>query len=105
MSSTPTHIVSGSAMLPKGTGVSEDRKYISVVWEVDWEKGIILNAEFNTLTSLLGGWLAKLLKGYDLGQGIDPLFNQIEERCHIVSQRAFIKALEAAYQRYMDLRN
>jgi len=72
--------------------------------EIDIEKETIVRASFMTLLPHTGEFLASIAEGYDLRRGIDPLVQEMEKRAHVSSIRAFTKAVEIAYQKYMDYR-
>jgi len=99
-----TYLFSGHAQLPKGIPKREYLQRTTALLEVDIEKQVIVRAEFITVLPLTNDFLADLAEGYDLHQGIGPLVREMEERSHISSIRAFIKAVEIAYQRYEEFR-
>jgi|GEM_PF-4022851 len=70
--------------------------------EIDMEKETIVRASFMTVLPHTGEFLSAISAGYNLSQGIRPLLQELEERAHIASIRAITKAVEIAYQKYLD---
>lgn len=97
-----THLFSGHAQLPKGIPMRDHLQRTTALLEVDLEKHIIVKASFITVLPHTGDFLSSIVEGYNLSRGIEPLIKEIEERAHICSIRAFCKAIEIAYERYLE---
>lgn len=97
-----TVIVTGYAKAPQGTSMYEMYKHAGIVLEVDLIEHKIVNAEFTFITELTQNFFRKLLIGYCLADGIEPLIERIQNYYFAPSQQAIIVALQAAIQRYWD---
>jgi len=100
-----TVLVTGYSKAPKGTAMHEKYKYTGIVLEIHKETDIILDVEFTFVTDLARNYLKRLLKGYDMKTGIEPLVDLIKEHYLAPSQQSVIVALKVAYQRYRDSKN
>ena len=97
-----TVIVTGYAKAPQGTSMYEMYKHAGIVLEADLTEHKIVNAEFTFITELTQNFFRKLLIGYCLADGIEPLIERIQNYYFAPSQQAIIVALQAAIQRYWD---
>lgn len=97
-----TVLVTGYAKAPQGTAMYEKNKYAGVVLEIHRETDVILDAEFTFVTKLAQDYFRRLVVGYDLKQGIEPLLQRIMEHYFAPSQQSVLVALKVAYQRYYD---
>lgn len=96
----PHVLVSGHGQLPQGMAIYEQYKSITVLLEIDPETDEIKDCAFTVLTPLTNRFMSGLIVGYSLRAGIDPLLDVIRERVLLNSQKAMIKALQAAYDKY-----
>lgn len=99
-----TYLFSGHAQLPKGIPMHEHLQRTTAILEIDIEHEVIVRASFMTVHPHTNDFLSNLAKGYDLRQGIQPLLREMEERAHLSSIHAFMKATEIAYQKYLEFR-
>lgn len=97
-----TYLFSGHAQLPKGIPKREQLQMTTALLEINVDTQIIIRASFMTVLPLTNDFLSSIVEGYDLNKGIEPLLAEIEERGHITSIRAFVKAIEIAYQKYEE---
>lgn len=104
MSSEQTILVSGYAQAPKGTPMYEVHKWAGVVLEIDVSSNRIVAAECLLLTSLARDFCARLLVGYDLSAGLDPLIELMTARLQTPSRDSIVVAVRTAVQRYMEFR-
>jgi hypothetical protein len=95
-----TIIVSGYATVPKGSTMYELNKTTGVVLEIDPVSDTIVNADFPFVTDLAKNFIARIMRGYNMTQGIEPLIEEIYHHFYTPSTDAFIKSLRTAYQRY-----
>lgn len=95
-------IVTGYAKAPQGTSMYEMFKHAGIVLEVDQKEHKIVGAEFTFVTDLTKKHFQKLLLGYCLEGGVEPLVEKIQKFYFAPSQQAIIVALQAAVQRYWD---
>lgn len=97
-----TALVTGYAKAPQGTSMYEIYKHAGIVLEVDLQTHKIVGAEFTFVAELSKAFFQRLLIGYDLSKGIDPLIDRIRKHYFAPSQQAVIVALQSAVQRYWD---
>lgn len=72
-------IFSAYAKLPAGITAYEVHKVIGVVVEIDMHTGRILQAECTLATKLASDFIAKMLVGYNMNDGLDELNAMIEK--------------------------
>ncbi len=97
-----TALVTGYAKAPQGTSMYEVYKHAGIVLEIDLETHTIVEAEFTFVTELTKNFFKRLLIGYRLDKGLEPLIKRIQEHYFAPSQQAIIVALQSAVQRYWD---
>lgn len=100
-----TVIVTGYAKAPQGTSMHELYKHAGIVLEINHRSHTIEKADFTFVTGLTKGFFEKILIGYCLKDGIDPLVQTIKDHYFAPSQQAIIVALQSAVQRYWDHTN
>lgn len=97
-----TILVTGYAPAPKGSSMYEAYKTAGVVLEIDPKNQRLVRAEFTFVTDLAKDYVSRLVNGYDLSQGIEPLIERIQMHYFTPSTDAVIMALRVAYQRYQQ---
>ncbi|MCL6516330.1 DUF3870 domain-containing protein [Alicyclobacillus sp.] len=97
-----TILVTGYAPAPKGSSMYEAYKTAGVVLEINPETNILVRAEFTFVTDLAKDYVSRLVNGYDLSKGIEPLVERIQMHYFTPSTEAVIMALRVAYQRYQQ---
>ncbi|WP_240338317.1 DUF3870 domain-containing protein [Peribacillus alkalitolerans] len=97
-----TVIVTGYAKAPQGTSMYELYKHAGIVLEINHQTHRIVKADFTFVTGLTKDFFERILIGYCLNEGLDPLIQTIKEHYFAPSQQAIIVALQAAVQRYWD---
>jgi Domain of unknown function (DUF3870) len=97
-----TILVTGYAPAPKGSSMYEAYKTAGVVLEIDPKRNILVQAEFIFVTDLAKDYVSRLVQGYDLSQGIEPLVERIQMHYFTPSTDSVIMALRVAYQRYQQ---
>jgi hypothetical protein len=105
MEQLKTVLITGYAKAPQGTSMYEVYKHAGIVLEVDFETHTIVDVEFTFIANLTKSFFERLLVGYELQNGIEPLIKRIEEHYFAPSQQAIIVALQSAVQRYWDYIN
>lgn len=95
-------VITGFAQLPQGTTLYEAYKIIGVVWVVDTDTSRVIDVSFTFVAELTNRFLSHLVRGYDLGQGLEPLLATIRRRCKMTSAGAVIQAIRSCYDRYLD---
>lgn len=99
-----TYLFSGNTLVPKDFPMREQIQRTIAMLEIDPEKEIIVKASFYTLIPHTNDFLSAIAAGYDLRQGIEPLLEEMVDRAHLPPVRAWTKAVEIAYQKYLDFR-
>jgi len=97
-----TVMVSGFSQLPKGTTLYERYKVVGVVFVIDLDTSQIVDAAFTFVESLTSRFLVSIVKGYYLNQGLDPLLEEVRQRCKLPSSGAVLQAIRACYNRYIE---
>ncbi len=100
-----TVLVTGYAPSPQGTAMHSLYKYAGVVLEIDRNSDVIINAEFTFVTCLARDFIARVIQGYDLNDGLEGLFIRIRKRYWAPSTEAVNACVKAAVQRYFDVKN
>jgi hypothetical protein len=95
-----TALVTGYSKSPQGTSMYEVYKHAGLVLEIDLDTNKIVDVEFTFIADLTKDFFKRLIVGYDLEQGLDPLIRRIKQYYFAPSQQAIIVALESAVQRY-----
>ena len=83
-------IFSAYAKLPAGITAYEVHKVIGVVVEIDMHTGRILQAECTLATKLASDFIAKMLVGYNMNDGLDELNAMIEKHYQASAKKAFL---------------
>jgi len=97
-------IISGHAVAPQGTVLYETKKLITVVLEIDWESGEVLDAETTFMTSLANNFFRQLIVGKNLVEDYHKIKELIQRNMHVDTKRALLKALSVIHERYNMLR-
>lgn len=95
-------LVTGYAQAPRGACEADQSGSIGVALEIDPATDMITDAEFMTVSDLVGRFCRDLVVGYSLSQGIDPLLHKLSKVLLVPSQQAFLMALRSAAQRYWE---
>lgn len=97
-----TVIVTGYAKAPQGTSMYELYKHAGIVLEINFHDHTIEKADFTFVTGLTKDFFERILIGYCLNDGVEPLIKKVKDHYFAPSQQAIIVALQAAVQRYWD---
>jgi len=96
-------IVSGHAIAPKGTVLYERNKLITVALEIEWETGIVLNAETTFITSVCNEFIKKLIIGKSILTDYDYVRKEIINNFNVDSKKSLLKALSIVLERFQQL--
>lgn len=96
-------IVSGHAIAPKGTVLYERNKLVTVALEIDWETGIVLNAETTFITSICNDFIKRLIIGKSILTDYDYVRKEINDNFNVDSKKSLIKALSIVLERFQQL--
>jgi len=100
-----TQVFSGHAQIPTGLDLYENYKYLTILVEVDGETGEIVNCSVPIYCKLHNDFLADIFIGKSLSSDINLIIKEIGERCHTVSNRALITAIQMLHNRYTMIVN
>lgn len=98
-------VFSAYAKLPTGITAYEAHKVIGVVVEVDMHTGEILNAECTLATKVARDFIAKMLIGYNLNDGIQALNAQIEKHYQASAKKAVLTAVRMLDDKFISFKN
>ena len=96
-------VITGHAIAPQGTVMFETKKLITVALEIEWETGIILNAESTFMTNLCNQFFREIVIGKNFTEDYEQIKEQVVRDIHIDSKKALLKALSVANERYKSL--
>ncbi|WP_020676144.1 DUF3870 domain-containing protein [Geopsychrobacter electrodiphilus] len=99
-----TILVTGYAPSPQGTAMNSIYKYVGVILEIDPQTDRIINAEFTFVTSLARDFIARVIQGYHLKDGVEGLCQKIRTRYLAPSTEAVNACVKVAVQRYFDMK-
>lgn len=102
MANNNTVLITGSAQLPRGTTLSEQYKTLTAVLVINVDTEVIEDAEFTFITDLTNYYVASLVRGYDLKNGVNQLIDVLRSRLLIPSQGAIIQCIRSAWDRYKE---
>lgn len=97
-----TILVTSYAKVPQKTAMDEQYKFAGIILEIDVNNNRIVNAEFTFVTSLAKDFIARILIGYDLSNGVEDLINEVERRFVGPSVHSVIVGIKSAYNRYLE---
>jgi hypothetical protein len=89
-----------------GEGLTAEKLYgvLTIGLEVDMENGNILEADCTLSTEVAKKFFSKIVKGYSLENGIEPLLRNLNERYHGDVGRALGAALKNIFREYQDIK-
>lgn len=102
MGELDTVLVTGYSKAPQGTAMYEVYKHTGIVLEIHKQTHVIENVEFVFIAGLTKRYFEKLMIGYCLNDGVEPLIERIKNHYIAPSQQSVIVALQSAIQRYWD---
>ncbi|MBD1382306.1 DUF3870 domain-containing protein [Bacillus sp. IB182487] len=80
----------------------EAYKTTGVILEINPNTHTIIRCEYIFLTELGKDFISRLITGYDLSKGIEPLIERVQTHCFTASNDSIVMALRIAYQRYVQ---
>lgn len=98
-------VFSAYAKLPAGITAYEAHKVIGVVVEIDMHTGEILNAECTLATKVARDFIAKMLIGYNLNDGLEALNTQIEKHYQASAKKAVLTAVRMLNDKFISYKN
>ena len=98
-----TVFLSGKARLSEGITAEKIYGVLTVVCEVDLETGKIIDTDCTLSTDVAKNFFKRLVNGYSLKNGIDPLLEKLKQRYYGDVDRALGAALKNIYHDYQLL--
>jgi hypothetical protein len=100
ISERETVFFSGYAKLPSGITATEMYRIIGIMIVVDMETETITEADCTLITETGRNFVKKIIEGFCLAKGIEPLLDMIDLRYQGNAKRAIISALKIIYDKY-----
>lgn len=98
-------LLSGYAKLPSNTAAQKLFDQLVVVANVDYETGIVLDADCSMATELGKRFVSTMMKGYNLNRGAETLLEAINLHYYGHLKKALLTAVKEICQHYADLKN
>jgi hypothetical protein len=95
-----TIFITGYARIPEGITANQLYKVLGIGVEIDPKTEVIIDADCTLATAVGKSFFRRLVVGYDLSAGVEPLVQRFERRYHGSAQKAIIAALRVVEQRY-----
>ncbi|MGI5971917.1 MAG: DUF3870 domain-containing protein [Oscillospiraceae bacterium] len=96
-------LISGYAKLPANITSEEIFHTAVVVVLVDLQVGTIVKAECSTVTNVAKEFIANLMVGYNLSDGIDMLIQRINQTYYGQAKKAIITSIKMIYAKYQEI--
>ena len=96
--------LSGYAKLPSNTAAQKMYDQLVVVAQVDYETGIVLEADCSMATALGRRFVSDLMRGRDLNKGPDALLQSINQRYYGHLKKALLTAVKEIFLHYSELK-
>lgn len=98
-----TQFIAGHARLPSGMAAKSVFDTLTITAEVDKKYGVIVDASCTLATEHGRDYVARLLKGHSLKDGIDEPLAQLHEGYLGKANQALCAALKDLYKQYCKL--
>lgn len=100
-----THVFQGISKLPTGSGIYKKYKSLTILLEIDMEKGLIINSNFPEYNELNNSVLDAIIRGKSLENNLEEIIEDINERLNVTSKKTLINALREIYNEYIEVKN
>lgn len=97
-------MTAGFAEFPKDTTLHEVYRMIGCVMIVDKETEIIHDISFTFVMDISNQFLAGLLRGASVQNGLDEVKRRLKGSIQVPGQGAILYAIQQAYDRYCELK-
>lgn len=95
-------LFSGYAKLPAGITASELYKTIAITVLVDIKTGLIIEADCTLATHLASNHIARIINGYNLNDGPEPLCQVIDRIYQGNAKKAIATAIRIIHDKYRN---
>ncbi|MBO8163532.1 MAG: DUF3870 domain-containing protein [Brevibacillus sp.] len=99
-----TVLAAGFAQVPKGTTLYELYTLVGCVLIIDVDDDVIVDASFTFVMEKTSDYLAHLLRGKSIANGVGEITKLIQERFLAPGQGAVLQSIRAAIDRYHEMR-
>jgi hypothetical protein len=100
-----TIIVAGHAKLPQGMAASRLFEVLAVTVEFELKYGVIINSSSTLASTHTQEYIANILIGHSLLDGIEPLIEKVNAGYHGKAQQAIIAAIKDLYTQFLMLQD
>ncbi|USG64466.1 DUF3870 domain-containing protein [Brevibacillus ruminantium] len=101
-SQTNTVLTAGFAQIPKGTTLYEVSTVVGCVLIIDVDKEVICDASFTFYMDKTSDFLAGLLRGRSVANGMAEITPVVQDRFLGPGQGAVLQAIRGAVERFME---
>lgn len=99
-----TLFLAGYARLPQGMAAKNVFESMTITVEIEPKYGVILSADCTLITELGRNFIGKLLRGYSLNDGVEPIIDAIHD-CYLgKATSALIAALRDIENQYQNFK-
>ncbi len=95
-----TIMLAGHAKLPQGMAAQNVYEMLTITVEVELKYGVIVDASCTLATRHAQQFISRLLRGYSLQDGIEPILEEIRRAYHGKAQQALLAAAKDMYHQY-----
>jgi hypothetical protein len=99
-----TVLVAGFAQVPKGTTLYKVYSMVGCVLIIDVDEQVICDAGFTFVMEKTSEYLADLIRGKSIANGLGEVNRAIQERFLAPGQGAVLQSIRAAMDRYYESR-
>jgi len=97
---TRTVMLAGHARLPQGMAAQNVYEMLTITVEVELKYGVIVEASCTLATQHAQQFITRLLRGYSLQDGIEPILDEIRRAYQGKAQQALLAAAKDMYHQY-----
>lgn len=98
-----TVLAAGFAQIPKGTTLYEVSTMVGCVLIIDIDDQVICDVGFTFVMEKTSEYLADLIRGKSIANGLGEINQAIQERFLAPGQGAVLQAIRAAVDRYHEM--
>ncbi|HBW34863.1 DUF3870 domain-containing protein [Desulfosporosinus sp. BICA1-9] len=103
MTKQKTIMIVGHSNLPQGMAAQSLFGTFAIVTEIDKKYGVIIRVSCTLVTQQAQDFLATILVGSSLKDGLEDVFAEIKSTYHGAAQNAIIAALKDLHRIYLTL--
>ena len=95
-------LFSGYARIPSNTTAQKIYEELALVMVIDMNTGVVHNAECTMVTGVAKEFVSKLIIGYDMNQGIEPLVHLVEHKYQGHLKKALASSIRMIGSQYAE---